>query len=264
MADPFRLLSRKPRTIARDAFGLLLDDGRTIEVQRVRDPRARRIKLVVDDRGARLTLPTRASTVAGERFAIEHREWLASQIERHAIGRHPPLQPFASDHLPLRGVELPLRWEAGRFCRVQRDEDGIMFTVSARAGAAARVRALREFYESQARADVGRWLPPHLATLPQPPRRFRFKPMRSQWGSLSPDGSVALDLALVLGRSSAFEYVLVHELCHLLRRDHSAAFWREVESRFPHWRREREYFRAEGRQLKARLGALLDPLQELD
>src|SRR3546814_14870451 len=82
--------------------------------------------------------------------------------------------------------------------------------------------------------------------------------MSSQWGSLAPDGSVALDLSLVLARPSAFEYVLVHELCHLIRPDHSRMFWREVESRCPRWRDERDYFRAEGRRLKASLRALLD------
>ena len=81
--------------------------------------------------------------------------------------------------------------------------------------------------------------------------------MRSQWGSLAPDGTVALDLALVLARPSAFEYVLVHELCHLLHHDHSPAFWAAVEARFPAWRDERTYFRAEGTRLKASLRALL-------
>ena len=81
--------------------------------------------------------------------------------------------------------------------------------------------------------------------------------MSSQWGSLAPNGVVGLDLALVLARPSAFEYVLVHELCHLVHADHSRAFWREVESRFPAWREERDYFHAEGRRIKATLRTLL-------
>ena len=59
-------------------------------------------------------------------------------------------------------------------------------------------RALREFYEAQARTDIGRWLPHYLPGLPRAPVRIRLKIMSSQWGSLSPDGSLALDLALLL------------------------------------------------------------------
>src|SRR3546814_8781339 len=62
---------------------------------------------------------------------------------------------------------------------------------------------------------------------------------------------MSLDLSLVLGAPAAFEYVLVHELCHLVHRDHSPAFWREVQARFPDWQSQRDYFHAEGRRLKA-------------
>lgn len=246
--------------IERDSFQLPLADGTTLTVQRVRNPRARRLKLSVDERGARLTLPPRASLVSGERFAAEHRQWLAEQIQRHALDAIPPLQRGETTTLPLRGVDVPLQWQAGRFTRLQRaggnDADGLVFSLPARAGDTAIRRALREFYESQARADLGRWLPAYLPSLPAAPRIVRFKTMSSQWGSLAPHGAMALDLALVLGRPSAFEYVLVHELCHLIHADHSRAFWREVESRCPHWRDERTYFRSEGRRLKATLRAL--------
>ena len=64
----------------------------------------------------------------------------------------------------------------------------------------------------------------------------------------------------VLGRPSAFEYVLVHELCHLIHADHSPAFWAEVEARRPDWRLERDWFRLHGRRLKAMLRVLAGPV----
>lgn len=252
-----RLLAPTPRVLERDVLQLPLADGRVVDIQRVRNPRAKRLRLSVDERGARLTLPLRASAVSGDRFLAEHRDWLASQLDRFALAGIDGLQRGLTAALPLRGMELPLSWQAGRYARLVRDGGGLVFSAPARAGDAALRRALRDFYEGEARADLGRWLPRYLPSLPRPPRRVQFKVMSSQWGSLAPDGSVALDLALVLARPSAFEYVLVHELCHLVRADHSRAFWREVEDRFPGWRGERDYFHAEGRRLKATLRALL-------
>ena len=262
MPNPFRLLAPRaappaPRTIERDVVQLQLEDGSRVPVARVRDPRARRLRLSVDERGARLTLPARASAVSGERFLDEHRAWLAAQLAQYADVALAPLQAGVTTTLPLRGEPWPLHWHEGRYARVRRDDAAMHFSHPANASDAALRRALRDFYESEARADVGRWMPTYLGSLPRAPRRLVFKQMSSQWGSLAPDGSVALDLSLVLARSSAFEYVLVHELCHLLHADHSRAFWSQVEQRFPGWRDERAYFHAHGRRLKASLRALL-------
>ena len=253
-----RLLTRsaKPASIQRDSLRVTLEDGCEIEVLRVRDPRARRIRLSVSERGARLTLPLRASLASGDAFLQQHRAWLAAQIAAH--GEALPLQRGVTAQLPLRGQSRPLRWESGRFSHVREDADGALVFVSPdHAGPTALQRALREFYEAQARADIGRWLPAYLPGLPRPPRRIRLKSMSSQWGSLAPDGTLNLDLSLVLGAPWAFEYVLVHELCHLIHADHSRRFWQAVEARCPDWRASREYFRVHGRRLKADLHALL-------
>ena len=253
-----RLIAPGPQGLQRDVLALTLVSGEQVEIVRVRDPRAKRIKLSVDERGARLTLPMRASLVSGDRFLHEHREWLAVQLQKNAPDD--ASMRLVRDHtstLPLRGEALPLSWAEGRYARLEHDAHGLRFSAPLRAGPASLRRALREFYEAQARADIGLWMPRYLPSLPRAPTRLRLKVMSSQWGSLSPDGSLALDLALVLGRPSAFEYVLVHELCHLLHADHSRRFWAEVEARFPAWRDERAYFHAQGRLLKAGLRNLL-------
>ncbi len=254
-----RLVVPAAPAMQRDTVRLRLEETE-IDVLRVRDPRARRLKLSVDERGVRLTLPPRASLVAGERFLHANRQWLGEQLARYRRDELPALVRLNEPgFLPLRGALVPLRWQPGRFTRISVDAGGACIQLPPQAGEAALRRALREFYEAQMRADVGHWLPRYLPGLPRAPSRLRLKVMSSQWGSLAPDGSMALDLALVLGRPSAFEYVLVHELCHLLQANHSPAFWAEVEARFPAWRQERDYFHAEGRRLKAMLRQVLQP-----
>lgn len=260
MTSLLRLLTGRPpaapRAVSRETVAIVLANGQSVEVLRVRDPRARRIKLSVDERGPRLTLPLRASEIAGQRFVIEHGDWLLAQIARAGTDA-PGLQPHVTDTLPLRGAEVPLRWQPARYLRIQSGDEAIDIAAPDTVGLKPLQRALRDFYEGQARADVGRWLPRYLPGLPRAPARLRYRVMSSQWGSLAPDGALSLDLSLVLAPPAAFEYVLVHELCHLIHADHSRAFWREVEQRCPDWRGQREYFRASGRALKARLRKLI-------
>ena len=259
----FRLLvptstpANKTAGVQREQITLQLDDGSHLSLLRVRDPRARRIKLSVDERGARLTLPLRSSLQAGERFLHEHQQWLRQELSKHPSLTEHTLQPFLTTHLPLRGERLPVHWDDARTSRIEHTAHGLTFFTPAQAKQATLLRVLKDFYTAEARADVGRKLPHYLAELPRPPRRIVFKQTSSLWGSLAPDDTLALDLALILAAPAALEYVLVHELCHLIHRNHSPQFWQDVQQRFPAWKHQRDYLRSEGRQLKGQLLHLL-------
>ena len=234
-----------------------LPDGNEIDVLRVRHPRARRIKISVSERGVRLTLPMRASLRAADAFLHEHRDWIALQLPRWNVSNR--AESFGRDTttIPLRGETVPLRWESGRYARARRDEHGVAIALPESASDASTRRALKEFYLAEARADIGRWLPKYLPAFPRAPTSIRLRPMSSLWGSLSARDALSLDLALVLAQPAAFEYVLVHELCHLIHRNHKRAFWREVEARGADWRAQRDYFHGEGPALKAELRRLV-------
>lgn len=242
---------------------LLLPDGREIQVAIKRHAQARRVKLSLDERGARLTLPTRGNLEQALDFLHQHRAWLAQQLHHLQAAYAPELRIGQTSGLPLRGEECPLHWQSGRITRLQQQPDGVYFEVrglealQGQGASPAIRRALRDFYEAKARTDVAHWLPRYREGLPKAPSRIQFKRTRSRWGSLSWNGTLVLDLALILARPSAFEYVLVHELCHLIHHNHSPAFWQQVEQRFPAWRDERDYLRQYGLQLKTRLQQLL-------
>lgn len=68
--------------------------------------------------------------------------------------------------------------------------------------------------------------------------RARIRPVnlrfaKSQWGSCSPRGVIMVNAALLFVPARILKYVIIHELAHTLRRDHSPAYWREVASAMP-------------------------------
>jgi predicted metal-dependent hydrolase len=247
----------RPAPPASEIRPLRLADGSDVPVRWVRDPRARRLRLIVSEKGARLTLPRAASQKLALAFLDQHRDWLADQLAKRPATTDAPFARGSNETLPLRGHELPVEWCEGRYARAQLGAHGLELQLPERAGDAQVRAALRDFYLGQARQDLGGWMPKYLPGLPRPPSSFKLRPLSSLWGSLSAGDALSLDLSLVLGRPSAFEYVLVHELCHLIHANHSRGFWREVEARWPGWRDERDYLRGEGLALKARLSRLI-------
>jgi predicted metal-dependent hydrolase len=76
--------------------------------------------------------------------------------------------------------------------------------------------------------------------------RVSVRNQRSRWGSCGRDGHICLNWRLVLMPASVRDYVLVHELMHLRRMDHSPAYWRLVAEAYPDYRSARDWLRRHG------------------
>jgi predicted metal-dependent hydrolase len=81
------------------------------------------------------------------------------------------------------------------------------------------------------------------------PGGFTLRRMRKRWGSCSRDGRILLNTQLVGAPQACIDYVIVHELCHVVQHNHSAAFYALLSDCMPDWR-ERQ------RVLQNNLGAL--------
>ena len=71
------------------------------------------------------------------------------------------------------------------------------------------------------------------------PRRVRITAAKSRFGSCGKDGNICYSWRLMLYPAAAREYVVVHELCHLVHFDHSRAFYALLESVLPDYRSRR-------------------------
>ncbi len=69
---------------------------------------------------------------------------------------------------------------------------------------------------------------------------------RHRWGSCSANGSIRYTFRLLYCPKEIIEYVIVHELCHLVHLDHSPAFWQTVEGYLPDWKPRRQWLKDRG------------------
>ena len=80
--------------------------------------------------------------------------------------------------------------------------------------------------------------------------RVSIRNQRSRWGSCGRDGHICLNWRLILMPAEVRDYVLIHELMHLRRMDHSPAYWRLVAAACPEFATSRAWLRTHGRVLR--------------
>jgi predicted metal-dependent hydrolase len=80
--------------------------------------------------------------------------------------------------------------------------------------------------------------------------RVSVRNQRSRWGSCGRDGHICLNWRLVAMPDWVRDYVIVHELMHLRRMDHSPRYWKLVAGAFPDYQAARAWLRQHGRSLR--------------
>ncbi|MGM0636378.1 MAG: M48 family metallopeptidase [Bacteroidota bacterium] len=67
------------------------------------------------------------------------------------------------------------------------------------------------------------------------PNKLEINKMKYRWGSCSPKGRILLNPELIKAPKACIEYVIVHELCHLIHPDHTKAFFALQTKAMPDW-----------------------------
>ena len=217
--------------------------GNTVIPFEVREStKARAMKIVATPSGVEVVVPPGTSAEAVTAYVERRRRWVFDAV-RELAARHETLldQQYGSGaKLQYRGRWLMLDVQPADVevveiaCRSK-----LHVRVPAQLVGGARHEAVREAFDgwlrSRARDDLDRLGRKHAEVLGVKPGGFRVSEARSRWGSCGSDGVIRAHWQLVQAPASAFEYVVAHEVAHLVHRNHSEDFWRTLARTLPTW-----------------------------
>lgn len=225
--------------------------SRTIPYEVRRSTRAGRKRIEVTPAGVRVVAPAGAPMPDIERFVRSKRRWLHDKTEEiraevERLRADTPQGFHSGAKILFRGRFLKLRVQSGDV-----DQPELRYRTAFHVMVPADLE--REDREPVVRDLVERWIEQRLTEDAWEvvrrrgerhglePRGVRIKDQRTLWGSCGRDQVVRLARKLARVPKPVFEYVVVHELCHLEHRDHSAAFWTLVRRVLPDYRERKDW-----------------------
>lgn len=213
-------------------------------IEVVRHPRARRMKLSVDNATGqvRLTLPPRASAKDGLRWAEGQQAWIARALERRAAPV--PFVPGAT--ILYLGEQVGLGWDSG-FPRTPLLDDAQLIAGGPREGYERRIeRWLRRQALDVMSAETTEYATQAGVSV----ARVAIGDPKGRWGSCASSGVIRYSWRLILAPPAVRRATVAHEVAHRVHMNHSAAFHavvRELYGREP--TPERTWLRANAMRL---------------
>lgn len=77
-------------------------------------------------------------------------------------------------------------------------------------------------------------------------RKLSFSKARRRWGSCNSNGDLRINWRLAMASREVLDYVIIHELMHLLEQNHSQRFWGKVSALMPDYKQHRKWLRENG------------------
>lgn len=112
--------------------------------------------------------------------------------------------------------------------------------------AANAAAAFREFYRAKGMTRISQRVAFYQAAMDVTPGTIRVIDLKNRWASCTPEGNLNFHWKCMMAPATILDYIVVHELAHLIRQNHSPAFWSEVDKVLPNYGERKEWLRVHG------------------
>ena len=238
-APPHSILPTPPRAPDAPPLRRIQLGPHALDYQLRRSTR-RSIGFMIDDDGLRVTAPRRITLTEIDNAIRAKQRWILTKLhergERRALRQEkPPVQWIDGAALPFMGGDIILRLQPAERSHCVFDAELRELCIGVVAGLAEwqLKERVRIWLQAEAKRVFTERLAVYAVQLGVSYRTMTLSSAGTRWGSCTVDGSIRLNWRLIHFSLPLIDYVVAHELAHLLEMNHSPRFWATVESVYP-------------------------------
>ena len=108
---------------------------------------------------------------------------------------------------------------------------------------------MHDWYKKQAQVEISERTKVIASKLNLEYSTLKISNAKTNWGSCGPKNSLNFNWRLIMAPEGVVDYVIIHELMHILEKNHSAKFWNKVATVMPEYRTARKWLRENSKVL---------------
>lgn len=221
----------------------LNNNGEIIEVKLRSSQRSKGIKIRVSAfHGVELVLPKAANYNSAHKFLLNNEEWVKRQFNKI---KQPLL--LAQKVVPVFGKPYTISYDNNNAkAPLLLDGDNIIVPNKLKDNA----NSIIEWYlRPLIKEEIMQCAQTISKSLGVRYKKITIKDTKTRWGSCSADGTLMFSWRLIFAPKPVIEYVVAHELCHLIEMNHSTRFWNLVEKVYPNYKEASSWLKKNGQSL---------------
>jgi len=214
--------------------------GKPVSYTLKRSSRRRSIGLRIDDRGLTVNMPLRASEKWLHTVLNEKADWVVEKLDSWETKKRPAPQWLDGEKIDFRGELFTLRIIPSLFnSPPQLRGEQLHLHLTDITDETKIEKLVTQWYRREAERVFAECVAHYAPLMQVQPAQLKLSSARTQWGSCTSRGVVRLNWHLVKMPLHLIDYVVVHELAHLVEMNHSDAFWKVVERACPDYAQHR-------------------------
>ena len=104
----------------------------------------------------------------------------------------------------------------------------------------------KEFYRSKGQERIPKRVNYYAPKIGVSVKRLRVLELKHRWASCTEAGALNFHWKCMMAPLNVLDYIVVHELAHLLHQNHTKAFWNEVDKILPDYQERQQWLRING------------------
>ncbi len=179
-------------------------------------------------------------------LVIEKQNWIKQKLAIHEDTPKPKSKKFVTgESFSYLGKNYSLVIEPGAQSTCKIHQNNFLVSVSGLNvdNTAAIKQILSKWYQQQAEIVLLEKTENYAEIIDVRPSKITIKSFKSRWGSCSIHGNIQYNWKIIMAPEYILNYLVVHELCHILHHNHSPLFWKTVAKYHPSYKESKAWLK---------------------